>query len=52
MYINVKRQLNSAAKTWTQFNYNITLNLAVKLFMVVFTEIIYSLRYNTLITKN
>ena len=29
-----------------------SLKLAVELFMVIFTEIIYYLRYNTLITEN
>ena len=28
--INVKRGLNSAAKTWTQFNYNITFEIKGK----------------------
>ena len=49
--INVKRGLNSAAKLWTQFNYNTTFEITIILLILIFTEIIYSLWYNTLIIK-
>ena len=32
--INVKRGLNSTAKPWTQFNYNITFEINVKIIAV------------------
>ena len=49
---NVKRGVNSAAKPWTQFNYNIAFEINVKLLPLICTDIIYYLRYNTLITEN
>ena len=33
-YINGKRRLNSAAKPWTQFNYNITFEINGKIIAV------------------
>ena len=50
--INVKRGLNSTAKPWAQFNYNITYEFNCKFFTSIFTEIIYSILYNTAIIKN
>ena len=50
--INVKRGLNLAAKPCTQFNYNVTCEMKLEVFLLIFTEIIYSLRYNTLKTEN
>ena len=49
--INVKRELNSAAKPWTQFNSISPLKLTLKLLMLIFTAIVYSLRYYAPITE-
>ena len=42
----VKSGLNSGAKPWTQPNYNIPFEIKVKILMVIFTGIIYSLWYS------
>ena len=47
----LKHGLNSAEKPWTQINYNITVDINVKLLMLIFADIIYALRYNTLIIE-
>ena len=50
--INVKRGLNSVEKPGNQFNYNTTFKINGKIIYEIFTEIICSLQYDTLITEN
>ena len=51
-YINVKRRLNSAANHGLNLTTISPLKLTAELLMFIFTEIIYSLPYNILITEN